>query len=201
LGGGYGVVGAKVTGARATHIAYRVRVTGYLELVPGHFKYNSESGCCLGGEVAAGCGAYYVMRLMRGTGTAEYLQELSASAQVSAAEVVRAQGGETFRRLSSSKFTDTFIAYEVAPLAGMCAPLPPDAELAPLSAAASDNCYLTLYFEDGHRTSASWHLPTEALCQKVSEKHCQKSEGVLDCQVRYAPRASEEGAASDAEPI
>src|SRR5688572_4481022 len=87
VGAKYGPVGGQAEGAATTHVAYEVRITGYLELGPTDLRYRAESGCCAGGALSGSCGDYYVMRLMRGSGKAEYLQKLEGKMSVSAVDV------------------------------------------------------------------------------------------------------------------
>jgi hypothetical protein len=76
LGAGYGPVGGEVKASQLTHVAYDVRITGYAEILPQAQHYLSDSGCCLGGELTPSCGERFVTRLMRGSGTVTYLQQI-----------------------------------------------------------------------------------------------------------------------------
>src|SRR5688572_6040688 len=67
-GAGMTGMSANASVNRATHVAYDVRVTGYLELFPAEMKYLAGSGCCQGGAVSESCGESYVTRLIRGSG-------------------------------------------------------------------------------------------------------------------------------------
>lgn len=186
LGAKYGPVGGEAAGAATTHIAYEVRITGYLELGPADLRYRAESGCCAGGGLSGSCGGYYVMRMMRGSGKAEYLQKLEGKVSMTAADVVHASGGTAFRKLSTSHFEDTYFAYELAPLDSVCALLTPEEEMVPMRVAARDNCFLTAYREDGSRVAEGWHLPDARLCWTVAERHARSIEGLLDFNVRYS---------------
>lgn len=186
LGAKYGPVGGEAAGAATTHIAYEVRITGYLELGPADLRYRAESGCCAGGGLSGSCGDYYVMRMMRGSGKAEYLQKLEGSVSVTAADVVHASGGTAFRKLSTSHFEDTYFAYELAPLDGVCALLTPEEEMVPMKVAAPDNCFLTAYQENGTRVAEGWHLPDARLCWTVAERHARSIAALLDFNVRFS---------------
>lgn len=190
VGAKYGPVGGKAEGASTTHVAYEVRITGYLELGPTDLKYRPESACCAGGTLSGSCGDYYVMRLIRGSGKAEYLQKLKGSASASAMDVVHASGGAAFRKLSTSHFEDTYFAYELAPLDGVCALLTPEEEMAPMQVAAKDNCYFTAYRESGERVTEAWHLPDARLCWTVAELHSHGVESLLEFNVRFANAGS-----------
>jgi len=190
VGAKYGPVGGKAEGASTTHVAYEVRITGYLELGPTDLKYRAESACCAGGTLSGSCGGYYVMRLIRGSGKAEYLQKLKGSASASAMDVVHASGGAAFRKLSTSHFEDTYFAYELAPLDSVCALLTPEEEMAPMQVAAKDNCYFTAYRESGERVTESWHLPDARLCWTVAELHSHGVEALLEFNVRFASAGS-----------
>lgn len=184
--GGYGPFGGSVEGARTTHVAYDVRVTGYLEYPTSALRYDAKTSCCLGGQVAPECGMAYVARLIRGTGKAQHLEELTGAASVSAANVVRAEGGAEFRKLAESEFEETFFAYELGSMETLCAHLSPEEEMEALSVEAPKNCFLTQIDDEGRRTSYSWTLPSEALCLKLTRKKCEAAaDRLLSCEPRF----------------
>lgn len=182
----YGPVGGQAEGATTTHVAYEVRITGYLELGPADLHYRAESGCCSGGALSGSCGEYYVLRLIRGSGKAEYLQKLDGKVTASAMDVVHANGGTAFRKLSTSHFEDTYFAYELAPMQGVCALLTPEEEMVPMKVAAADNCFLTAYQESGSRIAEAWHLPDARLCWSVGERRARQIETLLEFHVRFS---------------
>jgi hypothetical protein len=189
---------------RATHVAYDVQVSGYLELMPEDAKYLPSCGCCQGGAVSATCGDSYITRLIRGTGTVQHLQKLEASAGVEASELVRAHGGTTYRRLNETHFVDAFFAYQLEPLASLCSRLSPEQELETLTVAAPDNCWVQAHLEDGSRRARAWHVPDVGLCQKLAQHHCKSQDQVAACSASFgsdgqvAPLALEGTAAAPA---
>lgn len=185
VAGGDGVFAASLRGTHATHVAYHVRITGYLEFAPDQLVYAMSSGCCLNGTVSPSCGDAFVTRLLRGTGTAAHLQRISGEAKVSATELLHAKGGSAFRKLSESSFIDAYFAFELASLPALCAKLPPESEVEPLSIAAPNNCFSSVIDSDGRRVSSAWHLPTADVCQQVAQQQCQRAKGSLFCQARF----------------
>lgn len=137
--GGVPTVSAHASLSRATHVAYDVRVSGYLELFPDEAKYAPASSCCQGGMVAETCGTSYVTRLIRGSGTVQHLQKLDASAGVEAGELVRARGGTSYRRLNETSFVDAYFAYQLELLASLCSRLSPDDEMETLAVQAPNH--------------------------------------------------------------
>jgi hypothetical protein len=183
---GYGPIGGGVQATRATHIAYDVRVTGYLEYTPAELLYDAESGCCLGGGVAESCGGAYVSRLFRGTGSTQLLSEVTAEVGVRAGEILRASGGKSFRRLAESSFVDSYFAYELSSLETLCDRLPPDAEFAEMKVEGARNCFLTRFDDSGQRTREAWSLPDAALCAEVASRSCSDAQGAaLRCEAQY----------------
>ncbi len=182
---GAGAIKADANVNRATHVAYDVEVTGYLELAPEEAKYLAGSGCCQGGGVSANCGESYVTRLIRGSGTMQHLHELEASAGIEASELVRAHGGTTYRRLNETRFVDAFFAYQLEPLATLCSRLSPEDELETLAVHAPNNCWVQAHLEDGSRQSRAWHVPDAALCQKLAEHHCGKQQRLAACTASF----------------
>jgi hypothetical protein len=182
---GQGPVGASAGVGRATHVAYDVHLTRYLELPPESLRYAAASGCCLEGHPTDACGERYVVRLMWGSGSVEYLQQIDANAEVSAAEIVHARGGTAYRRLNEMSFEDAFFAYEAAPLEGLCAKVAPEDEVAPLAVAAPPNCRVHAYREDGTREAKAWRVPDEALCRKIADRTCRDLRDVVACQVTF----------------
>jgi hypothetical protein len=170
---------------RATHVAYDVEVTGYLELAPEETTYLASSGCCQGGGVSASCGESYVTRLIRGSGTMQHLRKLEASAGIEASELVRAHGGTTYRRLNETRFVDAFFAYQLEPLATLCSRLSPEQELETLAVSAPNNCWVQAHLEDGSRQARAWHVPDAALCQKLAEHHCSTQQHLAACTASY----------------
>jgi hypothetical protein len=170
---------------RATHVAYDVDVTGYLELAPEDAKYLPGCGCCQGGGVSANCSGTYVTRLIRGSGTMQQLHKLEARAGVKASELVRAHGGTTYRRLNETRFVDAFFAYQLEPLATLCSRLSPEQELETLAINAPNNCWVQAHLEDGSRHARAWHVPDAALCQKLAEHHCDGQQHVAACTASF----------------
>jgi len=162
-----------------------VQVTGYLELLPEDAKYVPGSGCCQGGAVADTCGESYITRLIRGTGSVQHLQQLSATAGVEASELVRAHGGTAYRRLNETRFVDAFFAYQLEPLTSLCSRLSPEDELETLAVSAPNNCWVQAHLEDGSRQARAWHVPDAALCQKLAEHHCQVQERLAACSASF----------------
>lgn len=184
--GGYGPVSGSAEGARTTHVAYDVRVTGYLEYPTSALRYNAKTNCCLGGQVAPECGMAYVSRMIRGTGKAQHLEELSGGASVNATSVVVAEGGAEFRQLAESEFEETFFAYELSSMETLCAHLSPDEEMEALSVEAPKNCFLTQIDDEGRRTTLSWTLPSEELCARLTRRKCALAgESLLSCDARF----------------
>lgn len=191
-----GTVGISVSAKvdRATHVAYDVRITGYLELFPEESKYLPGCGCCQGGGVSEYCGEHYVTRLIRGSGKVQHLQKLEVAAGIEASELVRARGGTTYRRLNETEFTDAFFAYQLEPLETLCSHLAPEEELETLAVKAPNNCWVQAHLEDGNRESRAWHVPNAALCRKLAEHHCKKQEHMAACTASF-------GGGGQAEPI
>lgn len=185
LGAGYGPLGAKAGLGHATHVAYEVRITGYLELPPDSLTYAKTSACCLGGETSASCGEWYVVRLMRGTGKAQYLQQVSAEAGITAVELVHAKGGTAYRRLNEMSFKDAYFAYEVVPMSSLCRRVAPEEEVEALAVRAPDNCWAQAIRGDGTRQAHAWYMPSSALCRQVAQRHCNESEGAVGCHASY----------------
>ena len=198
LGAGYGPVAGSVQAAHATHIAYDVRLTGYLEYAPADLLYDAESGCCLGGGVSESCGGFYVSRLFRGTGSTQLLSEATAEASVEAGEIVHASGGKSFRRLSESSFIDSYFAYEVSPLAPLCERLPPESEFADMKVESARNCFLTRFDAAGQRTRDAWSLPDRELCAEVAARRCSEAGPALRCEATYFMQTAD---ASEAIPL
>ena len=186
-GASVGVAGAAVNANvnRATHVAYDVRITGYLELFPEDAKYLPGSSCCQAGVVSEMCGERYVTRLIRGSGSVEHLQQLAASAGVEASELVRAHGGTTYRRLNKTSFVDAFFAYQLEPLSSLCSRLSPEQEMETLAVSAPNNCWVQAHLEDGARKARAWHVPDPMLCRKLAEHHCQAQEHVAACTASF----------------
>jgi hypothetical protein len=177
---------AQAAAHRATHVAYDVLVSGYLELPGDSLHYVPRSHCCLGGQPTAACASGYVGRVMWGTGRAEYLVQVDANAEVSAAELVRARGGSRFRRVNETSFQETFFAYEVAPTAALCRLVAPTEELEPITVKAPSNCWVQAFSADGSRQAYAFSLPDPELCRKVAAHHCSLVEQRIDCRVSYA---------------
>lgn len=169
----------------ATHVAYDVDVTGYLELPLEDCKYLASSACCQGGGVAASCGESYVTRLIRGSGTMVHLQKLEAKAGIAASELVRAHGGTTYRRLNETRFVDAFFAYQLEPLATLCSRLSPEDEIEMLAVSAPNNCWVQAHLEDGSRQARAWHVPDAVLCQKLAQHHCGKQQHLAACTAAF----------------
>lgn len=187
VGAGVGVQGVMASADvnRATHVAYDVQISGYLELAPEDAKYLASCGCCQGGGVADNCGDSYVTRLIRGSGTMQHLHKLEAKAGVEASELVRAHGGTTYRRLNETRFVDAFFAYQLEPLATLCSHLSPEQELETLAVSAPPNCWVQAHLEDGNRQARAWHVPDAPLCQKLAEHHCGKQEHLAACSASF----------------
>ncbi len=185
LGAGYGPLGAKAGVGRATHVAYDVRVTGYLELPPDSLHYSSGSACCFNGAPSPSCGEWYVVRLMRGTGKAQYLEQVSAEAGVEAAQLVRARGGTAFRRLNEMSFNDAYFAYEVVPMSSLCSRVSPEQEVETLAVRAPDNCWVQAVRADGSRDAHAWYMPNASLCRQVAQRHCDGTEGAFGCLASF----------------
>lgn len=193
VGGGYGPVGAEVNGARATHVAYEVRITGYYEYPVDELRYGPSSGCCVGGNVSSTCGNAYVSRLIRGTGKAQHLVELSAGASVNAVQVVKAEGGTQFRKLSESHFSETYFAYELAPMETLCSRLSAEEEMEVERIEAPKNCFITRIDNEGVRKSSSYALPSRELCEKLATRKCKsEAEDSLTCEARFATEGGSE---------
>ena len=178
-------VAANASVSHATHVAYDVQVTGYLELFPEDAKYLPSSSCCQGGDVSDMCGDRYVTRLIRGTGTVQHLQQLSATAGVEAVELVRAHGGTTYRRLNETRFVDAFFAYQLEPLASLCSRLSPEQEQETLAVSAPNNCWVQAHLEDGKRESRAWHVPDALLCAKLAQHHCKHQPQLAACTASF----------------
>lgn len=170
---------------RATHVAYDVRVSGYLELSPDDSRYLPGCGCCQGGGVSQSCGDRYVTRLIRGSGKVQHLQQLKLSAGIEASELVKARGGTTYRLLNQTEFEDAFFAYQLEPLRSLCGRLAPEEELETLAVKAPNNCWVQAHLEDGNRQSRAWHVPDASLCRKLAEHHCQKQERAAACTASF----------------
>ena len=93
-------MGASASLGQATHVAYDVHLTRYLELPPASLHYSALSGCCFDGAPTASCGEWYVVRMMWGSGRVQFLQQVTAEARIAASNLLRAQGGTTYRRLN-----------------------------------------------------------------------------------------------------
>ena len=184
-GAGTGAIAADAKLSHATHVAYDVRVSGYLELFPEDSKYLPGCGCCQGGGVSEMCGDRYVTRLIRGSGKVQHLQKLEASAGVEASELVRARGGTSYRRLNETEFTDAFFAYQLEPLSSLCSRLSPEDELETLAIKAPNNCWVQAHLEDGSRESRAWHVPDAVLCRKLAEHHCRKEATMAACTASF----------------
>lgn len=170
---------------RATHVAYDVRITGYLELLPEDTKYLPSSGCCQGGGVSETCGESYITRLIRGTGTVQHLQQLSATGGVEASKLVRAHGGTSYRRLNETRFVDAFFAYQLEPMATLCSRLSPEDEIEAMAVSAPNNCWVQAHLEDGKRETRAWHVPDAPLCKKLAEHHCKAQQRVAACTASF----------------
>lgn len=171
--------------SHATHVAYDVRVSGYLELFAEDSKYLPGCGCCQGGGVSETCGDRYVTRLIRGSGKVQHLQKLETSAGVEASELVRARGGTSYRRLNETEFKDAFFAYQLEPLSSLCSRLSPDEELETMAIKAPNNCWVQAHLEDGNRESRAWHVPDAMLCRKLAEHHCRKQASMAACTASF----------------
>jgi hypothetical protein len=181
----YGPVKAGAQASRATHVAYDVELTGYLEYFPEQLKYDPACGCCVGGGLSDACGAFYVTRLFRGTGATQLLTEVTGSGAVDAADVLHASGGRAFRSLSESTFQDAYFAYEFAHLDALCQKLDPEQEMPPLEVDAQKNCFLTTYSSHGQRLQVSWALPDKELCTLVLKKACAEQVEAVRCEGRF----------------
>lgn len=200
VGAGHGVVSAQAQASSGSHIAYDVRITGYLELPPSSLHYAAASGCCLGGNASSSCGDEYVVRLMRGSGTVQYLQRLQGDVSVEATEILKARGGASFRKLSESTFRDAYFAYELVPLSVLCSRVAPEDEVEVLAVGAPDTCFLNVFHEDGSRESSAFKLPDEHLCREVSQRRCGAVKGALACQATFKPSSAERGVELPLEP-
>jgi hypothetical protein len=187
VGAGAGAAGlsASANVSHATHVAYDVRITGYLELSPEDARYVPGSSCCQAGVVSSSCGERYVTRLIRGSGTVEHLQKLEATAGVEASELVKAHGGTTYRRLNKTRFVDAFFAYQLEPLSTLCSRLSPEQEMETLAVNAPNNCWVQAHLDDGSRQARAWHVPDAVLCRKLAEHHCEKQEHVAACTASF----------------
>jgi hypothetical protein len=185
LGGGYGPAHAHVAASRATHIAYDVKLTSYLEYTPTELRYDPHSGCCVGGTRSEACGPLYVTRLFRGSGSTQLLTEVDGRASVQAGDILEASGGRSFRKLSESSFEDAYFGYEFEDLDPLCAGLNPEQEMPMLEVPAEKNCYLTRYTNQGKREQLSWTLPDLELCTVVVEKACKDARGAVRCEARF----------------
>lgn len=188
VGAGAGAAGVSVNANvnRATHVAYDVRISGYLELFPDDARYVPGSSCCQAGVVSDTCGDRYVTRLIRGSGTVEHLQKLDATAGVEASELVKAHGGTTYRKLNKTSFVDAFFAYQLEPLATLCGRLSPEQEMETLAVSAPSNCWVQAHLEDGSRQSRAWHVPDATLCRKLAEHHCGAQAHVAACTASFS---------------
>lgn len=197
-----GVSGMKANAAvnRATHVAYDVQITGYLELLPEDTKYLPSSGCCQGGGVSETCGESYITRLIRGTGTVQHLQQLSATGGVEASELVRAHGGTSYRRLNEMRFVDAFFAYQLEPMATLCSHLSPEDEIETMAVSAPNNCWVQAHLEDGKREARAWHVPDAALCKKLAQHHCKAQPRVAACTASFGSDGQASPLALDDEP-
>jgi hypothetical protein len=186
-GAGVGTAGIAATAnvSHATHVAYDVEVTGYLEIFPEDAKYLPSSSCCQAGVVSEMCGDRYVTRLIRGSGSVQHLQQLAATAGVEASELVRAHGGTTYRRLNETRFVDAFFAYQLEPLASLCSRLSPEQEQETLAVSAPSNCWVQAHLEDGKRESRAWHVPDAALCTKLAQHHCKQQAHLAACTASF----------------
>jgi hypothetical protein len=182
---GIGLVSAGGGAEHATHVEYDVTITGYLELAPEALHYVKNSGCCINGNTSTSCGDWYVVRLMRGSGKAQYLQKLGVNVDIQGANVVRASGGTTFQRLNEMSFEDTYFAYEVVPLSGLCTQVPPDEELEAMSVQAPPNCWAQVVNPDGTRNSHSWYLQSQDLCAAVAQNFCKSAPTAAGCHVTF----------------
>jgi hypothetical protein len=171
---------------RATHVAYDVRISGYLELFPDDSKYVPGCGCCQGGGVSETCGDRYVTRLIRGSGKVEHLQQVELAAGVEASELVRARGGTSYRRLNETQFKDAFFAYQLEPLTSLCSRLAPEDELETLAVKAPNNCWAVAHLDDGKREPRAWHVPDQDLCRKLANHHCGKQAQLAACTASFA---------------
>lgn len=181
-------VGANAKLQHTTHVAYDVHLTRYLELSPKTMTYAAESGCCLGGEGADACGDYYVLRLMWGSGHAYFLQKLQGDVQVSSLHVLNAEGGSRYQKLNESTFEDTFFAYEAAPLADLCARVPPEQELAPLNVTPPNNCWAMASLGTMQLRRHAWHVPNQDICKSFVGHFCEKLPSVESCQGQFGPQ-------------
>jgi hypothetical protein len=182
---GTGLVSARAGAARATHVAYDVSVAGYLELSKDTATYEPRSACCQAGHPVETCAHGYVGRLMWGTGRAQYLVKVSATAEVAAGELVRASGGTRFRRVNQMRFRDTFFAYEVASAEALCRSVSPTDEVEPMTITAPNNCWAQVFAADGTRQSGAFQLPDAELCRKVARYFCDKVPGHVDCRATF----------------
>jgi hypothetical protein len=178
--------GASAGASQATHIAYDVHLTRYLELPPDSLRYSAASSCCLEGQVTSSCGEWYVIRMMWGTGRVQYLQQVSANASISAGQLLRAEGGTAYRRLNEIAFDDAFFAYEAVPLADLCASVQPEDELSAMYVRAPRNCWVMAQRNDGTHATMTWHLGNEQGCRDVASSYCAKQSGILSCHMTYS---------------
>ncbi len=180
-----GVMGATASVGQATHIAYDVHLTRYLELPPDVLHYSAASGCCFDGQVTSSCGQWYVIRMMWGSGRVQYLQQVDANASVSASDLLRAQGGTTYRRLNETSFDQSFFAYEAVPLADFCASVQPEEELPTLSVRAPKNCWALAQRSDGTSAAGAWHLSDERSCREVVRNLCSSTNDLMSCHMTF----------------
>lgn len=180
-----GMASVEAGAAQVTHVAYEVHLTRYLELPPEALTYASASGCCMGGQVTEACGAWYVFRMMWGTGKVLYLQRVSVDAGVSASGLLHAQGGTAYRRLNELSFDQAFFAYEAVPLADLCAGVQPEQEMPTLSVIAPRNCWALAQRKDGSSTADAWHVPAESVCRNVVRHHCGRTDSLLSCHLTF----------------
>ena len=123
--------------------------------------------------------------MMWGSGRAQYLVKLSASAEVAAGELVRASGGTRFRRVNEMRFRNTYFAYEVAPTAALCRSVSPGNEVEPITITAPKNCWVQVFGADGTRESSAFQLPDAELCRKVARHFCEKTPAHVDCRATF----------------
>lgn len=177
--------GASTGVAQATHIAYDVHLTRYLELPPDSLRYAPASCCCLEGQVTSSCGEWYVIRMMWGSGRVQFLQQVSANASISASELLRAEGGTAYRRLNEISFEDAFFAYEAVPLADLCASVQPEDELTAMFVRAPRNCWMMAQRNDGTNATMTWHLGHEQACRDVVGSHCARQKDLMSCHMTF----------------
>jgi hypothetical protein len=176
---------AGVAAAEVTHVAWYLHVQGYLEVPGDKEQYEVASSCCLLGQVSETCGDWYVTRVIWGSGRVQLLHRLEASAHVDAVELVSAHGGTSYRVLNEMTFDKAFFAYEVSPLAALCRTVAPGEEMAPLSVAAPDNCWVHIYAADGTRSDTAEFFPEQGICRKVAAMRCAQVTGALHCSGSY----------------